>query len=147
MVVKALVNDLPALLKLLLDLCSVVPVHVSDDTRRQPVELRGRNIEKGRDGSHETDVEAIIGNLLLLDGGSVDLSLGREVLLISFIEIGNNGMHLTAFVLRNLPNTLTTLGRLAMNSSLIFLISGRSSTISMSPWASSWSSSILILEY
>lgn len=87
MVVESFVDDLPALLKLLLDLGSVVPVHVSDDARRQPVELRGRDIKEGRDGPHETDVEAIIGHLLLLDGGPVDLSLRREVLLISFIEI------------------------------------------------------------
>ena len=40
-VVEALVDDLPALLELLLDLCSVVPVHVGDDARREPVELRG----------------------------------------------------------------------------------------------------------
>lgn len=147
MMVEPLIDDLPAFLKFLLDLCSVVPVHVSDYARRQPVELRGRDIKKGRDGPHETYVKAIVGHLLLLDGGKIDLSLRREVLLISFIEIRNNSMHLTALVLRNLHNTLLTLGKLAMNSSLIFLISGRSSIMSMSPWASSLSSSILILEY
>lgn len=146
-VVEPFVDDLPALLKLLLDLGSVVPVHVGHDPRRQPVELRGRDIEEGGDGPHEADVETVVGHLLLLDGGAVDLGLRREVLLISFIEIGNHSVHLAALVLRNLHNPGLTLGRLAMNSSLIFFISGRSSTMSMSPCASSLSSSILILEY
>lgn len=101
-VVQALVDQLPAFLQLLLDLGCVVPVDVGHDARREPVELRGREGEEGGDGTHESHVEPVVGDLLGADGGAGDFGFWREVLLIPLIEVGNDRVDLTALILGDL---------------------------------------------
>lgn len=98
-------------------------------------------------GPHETNVETFVGNIAFTNGTEIGLVFWWVELLVFFIKIRNYIFDCTLLGLGNLNLRKNTLGRLAINSSLIFLISGLSSIGSRMDCSSSYSASILSLEY
>lgn len=104
MMIKSLIYDLPALLQLLLNLSSVVPMHVGHNTGREPVEFGGRYGEESRDWSHEAHVEALVRDLLGTNRCAGYLGLRRKVLLIALVKVRNHRVHLATLRLRDLDS-------------------------------------------
>lgn len=106
------------------------------------------NIDKFWNWSHKTHIETFVWNVTLLDCIKGWLCFRWVKFLVFFIKIRNYVLDCTFLRLGNLSNQgQRTLGRLAINSSLIFLSSGLSSRGSRMDCSSSKRVSILILEY
>lgn len=87
MALKTLFDVSFALDQFLLDVCSVVPMHIADDPRRKPVHLEWTQLDETRNGTHEPDRKAVGRDLWLLDRLPADFLLGRVHLLVLVVEV------------------------------------------------------------
>jgi hypothetical protein len=70
-------------------------MNIGDDSRREPVKFGRADIDKLRNGSQKSCIEAVASSLLS-DASMGDFPFRRIKLFVTFVKIGNNIQHLTA---------------------------------------------------